>query len=114
MPYAIIEGAKTSFKIKNVLAHVYLGASMEVVMKVSKYIHVIYYLIALAVYGDLGLAVFAPDLHMGIIGVGCLLGAIVGAVSTYFVIKKKSYAQLIINIGIPISILLIILCVPGL
>ena len=87
---------------------------MEVVMKVSQYIHILYYVIALAVYGDMGLAIFAPDLHLGIIGVGCLLGAIVGALSTYFVIKKRAYAQLIINIGIPISILLIALCAPGL
>lgn len=86
---------------------------MNNLIKSSKYIHIIYYVIALFIYVDLILIMFAPTLQMGIVGTGCLLATIPGILSTFLLIKEKSFIKLTINIGIPIGIIFIFLFGPG-
>ncbi len=67
------------------------GQNMNNLIKSSKYIHIIYYVIALFIYVDLILIMFAPTLQMGIVGTGCLLATIPGILSTFLLIKEKSF-----------------------
>ena len=86
---------------------------MNTLMKVGKYTHIIYYVIAFFVYFDLMLIMFAPESQMGIVGTGCLLGLIFGSISTFLRIKEKSIIKTEVNIGIALGVILIILFGPG-
>ena len=85
---------------------------MNTLMKVGKYAHILYYVLAFIVYVDLMLIMFAPDSQMGLVGTGCALAIIPGIISTFILIKKKSFLSKI-NIAIPIGIILIFLFGPG-
>lgn len=82
-------------------------------MKLNKYIYIMYYIIAFLTYLDFVLIMFAPNLQIGIVGIGCLLSIILGIISTFLLIKEKYFMRLIINIGILIGIIIIILFGPG-
>ena len=85
---------------------------MNTLMKAGKYAHILYYVLAFIVYVDLMLIMIAPESQMGLVGTGCALAIIPGILSTFILIKKKSFLRKI-NYAIPIGIILIILFGPN-